>query len=261
MDTSIYIIIFIISIFLILIIYKFIYKNNETFIDSSNKNDFIKTILDFKFDESKSTPLCEIMGRNKSDKGSQNITSSHHNYTTFYYSIFKNMTKNKLRLFELGLGTNNINILSNMGENGRPGASLYGWAEFFPNAEIFGADIDKDILFNTNRIKTFYCDQTKPDIIKKMWDNSELKDEFDIIIEDGLHTFDANVIFFENSIYKLKTGGFYIIEDLVKNELDLFTNKIKEWEEIYTNYLFKLLIIPSTINNNDNNLLVIYKYK
>ena len=108
--------------------------------------------MNYVFDPSKSTPLCEIMGRNLSDKGHININTSHHNYTTFYYSIFKDLCNKKLRVFELGLGTNNINIKSNMGKDGRPGASLYGWSEFFPNSEIFGADIDSEILFNTDKI-------------------------------------------------------------------------------------------------------------
>ena len=69
----------------------------------------------YLFDEKKSTPLCEIMGRHGSDKGSINIESSWHNYTTFYYSKFKDLRKKKLRVFELGLGTNNVNIPSNMG--------------------------------------------------------------------------------------------------------------------------------------------------
>lgn len=50
------------------------------------------------------------MCRNRSDKGSS------HNYTTLYYSIFKDICKKKLRIFELGLGTNNITIPSNMGK-------------------------------------------------------------------------------------------------------------------------------------------------
>ena len=109
----------------------------------------------YSFDEKRYTPLCEIMGKHQSDKGSINIDSSWHNYTTFYYSIFKDLREKNLRVFELGLGTNNVNVPSNMGPNGRPGASLYGWSEFFPNADIFGADIDTDILFNTDKIKTF----------------------------------------------------------------------------------------------------------
>jgi hypothetical protein len=215
--------------------------------------------MNYIFDEKTYTPLCEIMGRNKSDKGNININNAWHNYTTFYYSIFKNLQNEKLRIFELGLGTNNINIPSNMGTNGRPGASLYGWKEFFPNSLIYGADIDKDILFNTEKIKTFYCDQTKPDVIQKMWsDNNDLCDNFDIIIEDGLHTFNANVCFFENSIHKLKSNGYYIIEDILLDEIPLFINKINEWKELYKNLTFTLLKIPSQCNPYDNNLIIIH---
>jgi SAM-dependent methyltransferase len=215
--------------------------------------------MKYFFDEKKHTPLCEIMGRNKSDKGHENINDSHHNYTTFYYSIFKELQDKNLRIFELGLGTNNPNIESTMGVYGRPGASLYGWKEFFVNSDIFGADIDTDILFNTDKIKTFYCDQTNKDIIKKMWDEEDLQDNFDIIIDDGLHKFNANVCFFENSIHKLKPNGYFIIEDICKNEEHLFINKIKEWEFQYKDCLFTFLNIPSLKNNIDNSLLVIFK--
>ena len=215
--------------------------------------------MNFVFDEQQPTPLCEVMGRNKSDKGSINITASWHNYTTFYYSIFKDIRERKLRLFELGLGTNNVKIPSNMGASGRPGASLYGWQEFFPNSDIFGADIDTDILFQADRINTFYCDQTNPDIIKKMWDEPKLQDNFDIIIDDGLHTFNANVCFFENSIHKLNTNGYFIIEDILNCDDQLFVNKIKEWELKYKDCSFKLLKIPSLRNTFDNRLLIVLK--
>lgn len=215
--------------------------------------------MKYLFDEKKSTPLCEIMGRCKSDKGSINIEYSWHNYTTFYYSIFKDLREKQLRIFELGLGTNNVKMPSNMGAEGRPGASLYGWREYFPNSEIFGADIDTDILFNTDKIKTFYCDQTNPEIIKEMWNEPDLQDNFDIIIEDGLHTFNANVCFFENSIHKLKPNGYFIIEDILNNEEELFKDKIKEWELKYKDCLFTLLKIPSPRNNVDNTLLVVNK--
>ena len=215
--------------------------------------------MNYIFDETLETPLCEIMGRNKSDKGASNIMTSWHNYTTFYYSIFKNLKNEKLRIFELGLGTNNVSIPSNMGSNGRPGASLYGWAEFFTNSFIAGDDIDNNILFNTEKIKTFYCDQTNPDVIKKMWNNNnDLSEDFDIIVEDGLHTFKANVCFFENSIHKLKPNGYYIIEDIVNNEIPLFNNKIDKWRKLYTHLNFTLLKIKSIKNSLDNNLIVIH---
>ena len=215
--------------------------------------------MNYIFNATLATPLCEIMGRNKSDKGASTIMTSWHNYTTFYYSIFKNLKNEKLRIFELGLGTNNVSIPSNMGYNGRPGASLYGWAEFFTNSFIAGADIDNNILFNTEKIKTFYCDQTNPDIIKKMWnENNDLSENFDIIVEDGLHTFNANVCFFEHSIHKLKPNGYYIIEDIAINEIPLFNNKLDEWRKIYTHLKFTLLQIQSPKNSHDNNLIVIH---
>jgi SAM-dependent methyltransferase len=146
-----------------------------------------------------------------------------------------------------------------MGPDGRPGASHYGWSEFFINSHIFGADIDTDILFNTDKIRTFYCDQTSPEIIKKMWNEPALQDGFDIIIEDGLHTFDANVCFFENSIHKLKPNGYYIIEDIHRHNEYLFENKITQWKDQYKDCLFTLLKIPSLSNNSDNALLVVFK--
>ncbi len=215
--------------------------------------------MNYFFNEKVATPLCEIMGRNRSDKGSIDIQSSWHNYTTFYYSIFKNLKNEKLRIFELGLGTNNTNVPSNMGRDGRPGASLYGWREFFVNSEIFGADIDSNILFNSDRIKTYYCDQTNPRVIQNMWNNPDLEENFDIIIEDGLHEYNANVCFFENSVHKLKSNGFYIIEDISLGYINAFNNKIKEWENKYLDCQFNLIQIPSQKNNCDNVLLVIYK--
>jgi len=214
---------------------------------------------DFEFDINIATPLCEIMGRNNSDKGNINIKNSWHNYTPIYYTLFNDLRDKELRIFELGLGTNKKNLPSNMGKNGTPGASLYGWKEFFSNSYIYGADIDKDILFNTDRIKTYYCDQTNKDIIKEMWKSPDLEENFDIIIEDGLHEFDANVCFFENSIHKLKSKGYYIIESIITNTKDLYLKKIEEWKNKYPDCLFQLLEIPSEKNNQDNNLIIIIK--
>jgi len=209
------------------------------------------------FNEKIATPLCEIMGRNRSDKGSLDITNCHHNYTTFYYSIFKNLQNNPLHIFELGLGTTNQNIPSHMEPNGRPGASLYGWAEFFKNATVYGADIDRDILFQTDRIHTHFCDQTKPHIIQQLWEHAELQQLFDIIIEDGLHEYSANVCFFENSIHKLAPNGYFIIEDILNKDIPKFTAIIEQWKVRYPDLIFTILPIPSTKNLSDNTLIVI----
>ena len=144
-----------------------------------------------------------------------------------------------------------------MGPNGRPGASLYGWAEYFPNASIYGADIDTNILFNTDRIRTYYCDQRKPNVIENMWRNPDLATDFDIIIEDGLHSFSANICFFDNSIHKLAVGGYYIIEDIIKDEIHLFVDVIETWKIKHSNLTFNLISIPCLINDYDNTVLVV----
>jgi hypothetical protein len=112
------------------------------------------------------------------------------------------------------LGTNNPNALSNMGVFGSPGASLRAWRELFPRALVYGADIDAEILFDEDRIKTFFCDQLEPRSIRALWSLPELAAGADIIVEDGLHSFEANVSFLEGSLDKLLPGGTYIAEDI-----------------------------------------------
>ncbi len=194
------------------------------------------------------------MNKYKSDKG-----NGHHNYTWYYYPLFSPVRSLVTNVFELGLGTNNIHVKSNMGIHGKPGASLRGWKEFFPTAQVYGADIDKGCLFSEERIQTYFCDQTKPEIIRSMWDNNELKNkEFDIIIDDGLHEFHANVCFFENSIHKLAIGGVFIIEDIL-NYITAWSSQLTSWIEKYPNLSFRYYNLYNPMGNNKDNTLIIVK--
>jgi len=210
------------------------------------------------------TRLCEIMGRNKSDKGNLDITKCWHNYTLLYYSIFKDICDKKLKVFELGIGTTNTDIPCNMGKHGRHGASLYGWREFFVNSEIFGADIDKQILFTDDRIKTFFCDVRDVNSIISMWNNQDLSGKFDIIIDDGLHIFNDNITFFINSIDKLSENGYYIIEDIAcygEVMINMKSN-LNNLRVMYPIYNFYYIVIPSITNVAcDNSVLIVTKNK
>lgn len=187
------------------------------------------------------TELCKIMNSYGSDKG-----SGWHNYTECYYEIFKDLQNKELNVFELGLGPTNT------------GASLRGWKKFFSNSKVYGGDIDKDLLFTEDRIETFYCDQTNQESISQMWDNPGLINlMFDIIIEDGLHEFDANLNFFENSIHKLKKGGLFIIEDLNLQSLNKFKLILPKLSSKYYYLNFEVVEIPNTQNHYDNNLLIV----
>ena len=134
-------------------------------------------------------------------------------YSLVYHNLFGHCRETISSIFECGIGSNNEDVLSNMSSTGIPGASLRLWKEYFPNAEVYGADIDKRILFEEDRIKTFYVDQTNAESVYYLW-NEIVRDNFDIIIDDGLHTAEAAITLFENSFKRLKYSGIYIIEDV-----------------------------------------------
>jgi len=166
--------------------------------------------------------LCEKYG---SDKGGsrKNLAFKHwpHNYSDYYDNIFFDKRSDFLKVFECGIGTNNKDMPFNMGSNANPGASLKVWRDYFFNAQIFGADIDKSVLFQADRIKTFYVDQRSEESIIQMW-KSIGQDNFDLIIDDGYHQFDANICLFKNSINYLSKNGFYIIEDISEKDINNF---------------------------------------
>ena len=194
--------------------------------------------------------LTDLMNLHGSDKGGKN---NHHNYSDYYSELFYNNKNNIKNFLEIGLGSNNTNIPSNMGSDGIPLASLRAWKDFFKNANIFGADIDKNILKNEDRIKTFYVDQTDPKSIEEMFEKIGIK-KFDIILEDGLHEFNANLCFFENSINFLEDDGTYIIEDVYYKDQDRFINYFEK-----TNFNFSIVDIFHEKNIANNCLIIIRK--
>ncbi len=231
------------------------YKNEiDKIVNIILDNDIIEVV-----EIHETTELCEIMERHGSDKSCKPtwVDYEGHNYTKFYYKLFNNIKDKNINFFELGLGTNNVDIPCNMGKLGTPGASLRGWKEYFPNANIYGADIDKNILFNEDRVKTFYCDQTNSTEIQELWE--VINKNFDIIIDDGLHEFNANLNFLRNSLSKLNYGGYYIIEDVVNGELNLWKEEIKKLRKEFTTFDFKIVKLKWT--HDDNNLIVIKNNK
>jgi len=192
--------------------------------------------------------LTDLMNLFGSDKGGRN---KHHNFASYYSEIFFHKRNDIKNFLEIGLGTNDTSVLSNMGSNGIPLASLRAWRDYFKNANIYGADIDKNILKNEDRIETFYVDQTDPITIKEMFKNIGEK-KFDIILEDGLHEYNANICFFENAIEYLEPNGTYIIEDIYYKDQDKF---IKYFEN--KKYNFSIIDIFHEKNIANNCLIII----
>jgi SAM-dependent methyltransferase len=197
------------------------------------------------------TKMCRVMTKYGSDKGRPN------NYTPVYSALFKERCDQPLRVFELGLGSNDPDVPSNMGVFGAPGASLRGWRQLFPHALVYGADIDRGILFQEDRIKTFYCDQLDRSSIRELWSHPDLQAGVDIIIEDGLHTFEANVSFLEESLDHLRPGGIYICEDIMWNRVGEWCDRLETiYSKQYPTYEFAFAVLPGR-GNQANNLLVV----
>ena len=104
-----------------------------------------------KFDNKNLLPLnnklTTLMNNFYSDKGDLN---NQHNYTKFYHTLFEKISHNKLKVFEVGIGSINTNITFHMkysNENYKPLASLKAWEEYFPNSEIHGIDNKKPYKF------------------------------------------------------------------------------------------------------------------
>lgn len=178
------------------------------------------------------TNLNAICQKFSTDKGSLSPRRSDHAYADYYDSIFSRSRHKVLNMMEIGIGSNNSDVKGFMGVDAIPGASLRVWREYFPKATIYGADIDSRILFQEERIKTFYVDQTDKESINKLWSEIQ-KDgpiEFDLIVDDGLHTIEAASTFLTESIGKLSVGGTYIVEDLEFSDIVKIENLINRNE-------------------------------
>ncbi|MBK8742085.1 MAG: class I SAM-dependent methyltransferase [Betaproteobacteria bacterium] len=145
-----------------------------------------------------------------SDKGA-------HDYHFLYGPILDN--RDVSTILEIGLGTNNTDVASNMGARGRPGASLRAFRDF-TGAKIFGADVDKRVLFQELGIETFYVDQTDVGTFEAL--SSNVSSAFDLVIDDGLHSTNANLATLDFGLTRIREGGWIVIEDIGRPALPLW---------------------------------------
>lgn len=180
--------------------------------------------------------LGALLGKHGSDK------TTKHNYHQIYGRILSKIRSSPdTRLLEIGLGTNNIDVLSNMGEKGKPGASLRAFRDFMPNARIYGADIDKRILFTEDRIKTFYVDQTKWSTFQDL-EKSLSPEKFDVVIDDGFHMAHANLLTLKFGLGMIKPDGVVIIEDIAFRDVYMWELLSSYLEQNgYKSYIAKTL--------------------
>lgn len=119
-----------------------------------------------------------------------------HGYIPLYEEKFQEI-KNAKNVLEIGI---------------YQGGSLEYLHDYFQEAVIHGIDLSDNKNLDTNRIKTFICNQEK----KEDLDNfiQQIDYEFDLIIDDGGHTMKQQQLSFGLFFKKIKPGGIFVIEDL-----------------------------------------------
>jgi hypothetical protein len=79
----------------------------------------------------------------------------------------------------------------------------------------------------------------------------------DILIEDGLHTFEGNSTFLEESLGMLRPGGYYVVEDILQEYFEEWRRWLEPYAKRFPNHEFAFVELPSPSNGLDNNLLII----
>lgn len=141
--------------------------------------------------------LQEIGLRHGSDKWAG------HCYALPYSAHFSAMRSSPLVLLEIGIGGYNVPH--------EGGHSLRAWKEYFQSSQIIGLDFYDKSELQEERIKTYQGSQIDPVAISNI-----IKDfsRFDIIIDDGSHRSEHVISTFYTLWQFVKTGGWYVIEDL-----------------------------------------------
>ena len=151
------------------------------------------------------TLLVECFNKHGCDK------SRAHNYENVYGPILHSLIMDHKDGFLGGIRILEIGVYR--------GDSIKAFIDFFDtllieNYGITGIDIfkrvyaDKIEVLNHPKVKWFKTDSTDKNQIPFE------KKKFDLIIDDGLHTFDGQRQTFENYYPFLDNGGYYVIEDI-----------------------------------------------
>ncbi|MGV7222695.1 MAG: hypothetical protein ACQ9MH_14350 [Nitrospinales bacterium] len=193
----------------------------STFVEILQSTDFGKDNAD----------LDKMLSTHFTKQGSDKATD--HDYTGIYADFISKLeTDQPLKILEIGIGTNKQCFLSSMGEGYIPGSSLRAYRDVFPKAKIYGADLDRDILFTEQNIKTAWADQMDQNSFTTMTDDLG-ETEFDLIIDDGLHAITANINTLLFALNHLREGGVFIVEDILKRTLPAWSPVINMLKENY----------------------------
>ncbi len=138
-----------------------------------------------------------LAGKHGTDKGPR-----WHNYTRIYEKYFAAIRDEPIKLLEIGF---------------LKGQSARMWREYFPNAELHFIDVEpsKFTTYGSDLADSCFfhvADQQSPEDLSGVIERCG--GEFDIIVDDGGHTMQQQLVSFRELFPHLKSGGVYVIEDL-----------------------------------------------
>lgn len=147
-------------------------------------------------------------------------------YQDVYARVVAHLKVARPRILEVGIGVNDPNAPSGMEEGHRPGASLVGWANYFPGAEVHGADIDRRVLVDTDFYSTHWVDQPDATALRAL--GNAVGTPLHLVVDDGLHTAEANGLTAAALLPLLAPDGVLVIEDILP-EYDAMWDRASSW--------------------------------
>ena len=120
----------------------------------------------------------------------------HHGYHRFYSWFLAHFREEDISLLEIGI---------------QKTESLKFWKAYFKNLNLYGIDIN-ETEFNDPDVKIFKVDQSKAFELEGFV--KEVETKFDIILDDGSHVPDHQLLTLNKLWELLKPGGVYIVEDI-----------------------------------------------
>jgi hypothetical protein len=212
-----------------------------------------------EFDKSSLDNLSIYYGLDKNIKVS-------HNYIPCYEKLFKDLKYKTKNLLEIGIGgMYNLPKTLTQGDNTRnyyrSGNSLRMWRDYFTEASVYGIDINKNLMFTENRIKTFVANQNSKQDLQLVMDKIDTK--LDIIIDDGSHMGEHQVFSFIHLNKHLSDNGIYVIEDIQPQhingfkDLSIFPTDFKE----YINNNFHIEYFDTRNNRRSDDFIISFRKK
>lgn len=134
-------------------------------------------------------------------------------YQDVYARVLKHLRTQAPRILEVGIGVNDPNSVSGMGKDHQPGSSLLGWSQYFPSSEVHGADVDRRVLIDTGHYVTHWVDQRDPGSLTHL--GALLGAPLHLIVDDGLHTPEANGHTLYGLLPYLGAQGVFVVEDIL----------------------------------------------